>query len=277
VLAYVNGQYIPSDRPALPVNDRSFMYGDGLFETIRITNGQPFLWHEHLDRLRRGAEFLKIPIPAAFTEIEEATRHLLAQNDTPEGMVRIHLSRGAGERGYGLPKTPQPTLVITTHKALHAAPRGLNVITSTIRVLADDALAHYKTANRLPNILARLQADDAGGDEALLLNNRGEIAEATAANVFVLRSRELITPPLASGALAGTTRAFILKIAPQFGIAAIEAPLTVEDLLKSDGVYLTSAHWLIAPVVSLDGTALRSSLSSIQSLRKECERAALGI
>jgi branched-subunit amino acid aminotransferase/4-amino-4-deoxychorismate lyase len=86
----------------------------------------------------------------------------------------------------------------------------------------------------------------------------------------------LITPPLASGALAGTTRAFILKFAPQFGFAGVEAPLTVEDLSKSDGVYLTSAHWLIAPVASLDGAALRSSLSSIQSLRDECERAARG-
>src|SRR5687768_13867142 len=91
VLAYVNGQYIPADRPALAVNDRSFMYGDGVFETIRITNGHPFLWREHLERLQRGAEFLKIRLPLSFDEIQEATRHLLAQNDTPEGVVRMHL------------------------------------------------------------------------------------------------------------------------------------------------------------------------------------------
>lgn len=276
MLAYVNGQYIPSDRPALPVNDRSFMYGDGLFETIRITNGQPFLWREHLDRLQRGADFLRIPMPATFDQIELATRHLLAQNDVPEGVVRIHLSRGVAERGYALPKTPEPTLVITTHKSAHAAPRGLHIITSTIRILADDPLSQHKTANRLPNILARLQADQAGADEALLLNNHNQIAEATAANIFVLRGRELITPPLASGALAGTTRAFLLKIASQHGFTPTESALTVSDLPKSEGVYLSSAHWLIAPVLSIDGVALKTALSSVQSLRTECERAALG-
>lgn len=276
MLAYVNGQYIPADRPALPVNDRSFMYGDGLFETIRITNGQPFLWREHLERLQRGAEFLKIPLPVSFAEIEDATRHLLAQNDTPEGVVRIHLSRGAAERGYGLPAPPQPTLVITTHKLLHAPPRPLKLISSTVRVLADDPSTPHKTANRLPNILARMQADAAAADEALILNHRNEVAEAIAANIFVLRGRELITPPLNSGALAGTTRAFILKIAPQFGFSPAEAPLNIADLKSAEGVYLSSTHWLITPVVSLDGAALKSALAAVQALRKECERASLG-
>jgi aminodeoxychorismate lyase len=276
VLAYVNGQYIPADRPALAVNDRSFMYGDGLFETIRITNGHPFLWREHLERLQRGAEFLKIPLPLSFEEIQDATRHLLAQNDTPEGMVRMHLSRGAAERGYGLPSTPKPMFVITTHKSLHPPAQPLRIITSTARVLADDPLTQHKTANRLPNILARVQADAAGADEALLLNNHDQIAEATAANVFVLRGRELITPPLSSGALAGTTRAHLLKIAPQFDFSPAEAPLRVADLATADGVFLTSAHWLITPVVSVDGATLKTSLTSVQALRNECERAARG-
>lgn len=252
------------------------MYGDGLFETIRITNGQPFLWREHLDRLQRGADFLRIPIPATFDQIEFAARHLLAQNDTPEGVVRIHLSRGAAERGYGLPKAPQPTLVITTHKSTHREARALKVITSTVRVLANDPLREHKTANRLSSILARSQADAAGADEALLLNHQNEIAEASAANVFVQRGRELITPPLASGALAGTTRAHILKIAPQFGFSPIEAALKAGDLSTCDCVFLTSAHWLIAPVVSIDGAALASSISSVQQLRDACEQAALG-
>jgi branched-chain amino acid aminotransferase len=277
VLAYVNGQYIPADRPALAVNDRSFMYGDGLFETIRITNGQPFLWREHLERLQRGAEFLKIRIPLSFDEIQDATRHLLAQNDTPEGVVRIHLSRGASDRGYGLPMTAQPIFVITTHKTLHAPAQPLKIITSSVRVLADDPLTQHKTANRLPNILARMQADAAGADEALLLNNHDQIAEASAANVFILRGRELITPPLTSGALAGTTRAYLLKSAAQFGFVPSEAPVTVAEVLSADGVYLTSAHWLITPVVSLDGVMLKSSLSAVKPLREQSERAALGL
>jgi branched-subunit amino acid aminotransferase/4-amino-4-deoxychorismate lyase len=150
------------------------------------------------------------------------------------------------------------------------------LITSSIRVLADDPSTQHKTANRLPNILARTQADAAAADEALIMNNRNEVAEATAANVFALRGRELITPPLSSGAIAGTTRAFLLKLASQCGFAATEAPLALEDCAAADGLYLTSAQWLITPVASLDGAAFKSSLAAVQALRNECERAALG-
>lgn len=272
MLAYVNGQYIPLDRPALAVNDRSFLYGDGLFETIRITNGQPFLWREHLERLQRGADFLKIPLRFDAAEIEHAMRHLLVQNDTPEGVVRIHLSRGPSERGYALPSNPNPTLVITTHKSIHSEHAGLKVITSSIRVLADDPLTQYKTANRLPNILARQQADAAGADEALILNNRNEIAEASAANVFIIRGKELITPPLGSGALAGTTRAYMLKIARSHNLNAIQRALSAADLQAADATFLTSAHWLATLVVSLDGEALATTAAEVvKALRKSCE------
>jgi aminodeoxychorismate lyase len=272
VLAYVNGQYIPFDRPALVVNDRSFLYGDGLFETIRITNGQPFLWREHLERLQRGADFLKIPLPFDAAGIEHATRHLLVQNDTSEGIVRIHLSRGSSERGYGLPTKPNPTLVITTHKSIHSEHAGLKLITSKIRVLADDPLTQHKTANRLPNILARQQADAAGVDEALILNNRNEIAEASAANVFIIRGKELITPPLGSGALAGTTRAYMLKVANSHKLDPIEAPLTGADLQTADATFLTSAYWLATLVVSLDGAPLATTAGPVvKELRKSCE------
>lgn len=272
MLAYVNGQFIPADRPALAVNDRSFLYGDGLFETIRITNGQPFLWREHLGRLQRSAEFLKIPLPYDAVEIEHATRHLLVQNDTPEGVVRIHLSRGGGERGYALPSSPRPTLVITTHKFVRSESKGLNVITSNVRVLADDPFTQHKTANRLPNILARHQADAVAADEALILNNHGQIAEASAANVFVIRGNQLITPPLTSGALAGTTRAFFLKIAAAQNLVGVEAPLSTADLMQADATFVSSAHWLATPVITLDGVALPVVAgATVMALRKACE------
>lgn len=281
MLAYVNGQFVPTDRPALAVNDRSFLYGDGLFETIRITNGQPFLWREHLERLQHGAEFLKIPLPASFAEIQHATRHLLTQNDTPEGVVRIHLSRGPSERGYALPQNATPTLVITTHKSAHTAKTTATLITSTIRILADDPLTQHKTANRLPNILARQQADDAGANEALILNHRNEIAEASAANIFILSENQLITPPLNSGALAGVTRAFLLKIAPDHNLAPAESAITRPDLHSADAVFLTSSHWLITPVTQLDNIPLnpKSDITNpkFQPLRRACEQAALGL
>ena len=274
MLAYLNGQYIPADRPALPINDRSFLYGDGLFETIRITNGQPFLWREHLDRLQRGADFLNIPIPFTFDQIEQAARHLLSQNDTPEGVVRIHLSRGPSERGYGIPATQNPTLLITTHKSLHNQKPALKLITSSVRILANDPLTQHKTANRLPNILARQQADAAGADEALIINNLDQIAEASAANIFTVRGRNLITPPLNSGALAGATRAFLLKIAPQHNLTAIEKPLTFEDLFSADATFLTSAHLLVTPALSLDNAPLPQNAAHIlRALNAACRMA----
>jgi aminodeoxychorismate lyase len=260
----------------LPVNDRSFLYGDGLFETIRITNGQPFLWREHLERLRRSAAFLKIPWSTADAQIEEAARHLLSQNDTPEGFVRIHLSRGPGERGYAFPRNPKPSLVITTHRSQHVEHPGLKLITSTIRVLAGDPLSQHKTANRLPNILARHEAESAGADEALLMNHLQQVAEAGAANIFIIRGRDLVTPPLASGALAGTTRAFVRKIAANHNLNPIESPLAIADLKSADATFLTSAHWLVTAALSLDGSPLRTASPAVKSLRSACEHAALG-
>jgi len=273
VLAYINGRYVPDDHPALPPNDRSFLYGDGLFETIRITNGQPFLWREHLERLRRGAGFLKIPLATNTAEFEAAVRHLLAQNDCPEGVVRIHLSRGPSERGYSIKSATNPTLSITTHRSIHATSAGLKLITSTIRVLADDPLTQHKTANRLPNILARQQADEAGADEALILNHRGEIAEASAANIFCVREKVLLTPPLSAGAVAGTTREFLLRIAPQLNLAPRESVLNIADLRAADAVFLTSAHWLATAAVALDGISLRQSPEIVARLRRACEEA----
>ncbi|MGZ5544197.1 MAG: aminotransferase class IV [Limisphaerales bacterium] len=276
MLAFVNGQYLSDATPALPVNDRSFLYGDGLFETIRITNGQPFLWGEHMDRLERGAAFLKIPPPFSRAEIEFAVRHLLSQNDVPEGFVRIQLSRGPSERGYAFPKELNPILVISTHSSLHAENFGLKLITSRIRILADDPLTQHKTANRLPNILARREADDAGADEALILNNRSEIAEASAANIFLVCGRDLVTPPLSSGALAGTTREFVMKIANHHELKSIEKPITIQDVKQSDGAFLTSAHWLVTPVISLDNFQLKISQPILKSLRTACEKATYG-
>jgi branched-chain amino acid aminotransferase len=282
MLAYVNGEYIAADAKALPVNDRSFLYGDGLFETIRITNGQPFLWREHLDRLRLGAAFLRIPFENSNAELEHIARHLLGQNDCPEGFLRIHLSRGPSERGYSIKTASRPALAVTTHPALHAPlHRGLRLVTARTRVLGDDPAARHKTANRLPNILARIEAEDAGADEALLLNHRGDVAEASSANLFCLRGNRLATPDLNSGALAGTTRAFVLSLAAQFDLIAEERAVTQRDLLDADAVFLTSAHWLVAPVLALDGADLPAAQPgaphpAIVKLRRACEAACLG-
>jgi branched-chain amino acid aminotransferase len=271
MLAYVNGRYFDESQPALAVNDRSFRYGDGLFETVRVTNGIPFLWEKHMARLARGAEFLKTPAPDV-VEIAEATRHLLAQNDCPEGMVRIHLSRGEGGRGYSMKESGTPTLVITTHKGLHSAPAFLRLITSNVRVLSGDPVNQHKTANRLGNIRARQEAEAAGVDEALILNGRGNIAGASAANVFRILGNELLTPSLSDGALAGTTREFIMETAVEMGLRVAEGPLMTEELHRADVVFLTSAGLLAVPVATLDGIQLGvEGKAWVAKFRRACE------
>jgi branched-chain amino acid aminotransferase len=246
MLAFVDGRYVPEDSPALSARDRSFMYGDGLFETIRIINAQPFLWSSHLERLEAGAVFLRMAIPIARKEIETAVRHLISQNDASDGVVRIHLSRGVGERGYSPKGADRPLLIITAKPATRALPEKVRVITSSVRVLSSDPLTRHKTANRLPNVLAKIEADEAGVDDALIRNERGEITEASGANVFVIKGAQLLTPPIEAGALPGTTRGFILE---KFG----GTTAAISNLLDYDGAFLTSAGHLATPIVEADG------------------------
>lgn len=265
MLAFVDGKFVPEDSPALTVRDRSFMYGDGLFETIRIINTRPFLWPEHLDRLQRGANFLRIRIPASPAELEHAILHLISQNVVIDGTIRLHLSRGPGIRGYSPKGADKPTLVITAHPFTTPLPSKLRVITSTVRVFSADPALRYKTANRLANILAKIEADEANLDDALILNERNEIAEASGANIFAIRAGKLITPPLSAGALEGTTRAFILK-----NFAADEAPLlTLHD---SEGAFLTSAGHLATPIIECDGKPLPIH-PLVAQIRRACDEA----
>lgn len=246
MLAFIDGRYIPEDSPALTVRDRSFMYGDGLFETIRIINGQPFLWNEHLDRLDAGAAFLRIKLPFTRNEIENGVRHLMSQNVVIDGVVRIHVSRGAGQRGYSPKGADTPTLIITAQPATQPLPNKIRLITSSARVFSGDPLTRHKTASRLPNILAKIEADEAGVDDALIRNESAEITEASGANLFVIKGSMLVTPSTDAGALPGTTRGFVLKT-----FNAETAPIT--NLLDYDGAFLTSAGHLATPVIEIDG------------------------
>lgn len=263
MLAFVDGRFVAEDSPALSVRDRSFMYGDGLFETIRIIDGRPFLWDEHVARLRRGAEFLRIRMPLAAGEFAEAVRHLISQNVVVDGVVRAHLSRGVGVRGYSPKGAEKPMFVITAHPTTGPSPAKLRVMTSTVRVLSSDPSARFKTANRLPNILARTEAEEAGVDEALILNERGEIAEASSANLFVARAGKLLTPPLSAGALEGTTRGFVMR---EFG--AVEG--TITTLEGCEGAFVTSAGHLATTIVECDGVALPEHPLAAK-IRRACE------
>src|ERR1700722_1657657 len=167
MLVFLNGQFVPETQATVSVFDRSFLYGDGLFETMRVFHGKPFCWAEHLERLQRGAAFLKIKIPFAPDELSRYASELIERNQMPEALLRLTLSRGTGKRGYSPSGADHPTLVMSLHPAPHAAsqpPPVWRAITASCRLPANEALAQFKTCNKLPQILARAEADAANAD-----------------------------------------------------------------------------------------------------------------
>src|SRR5262245_53576168 len=164
MVVFLNGRFLAEDAALVSVFDRGFLYGDGLFETLRVARGRPFLWQAHMDRFTRGAEVLQIRPPLTVLELQKAADRLIALNALPNSILRITLTRGPGPRGYSPKGADSPTLAI----ALHAAPGqsarkppGVRLITASHRVAADDPLANVKSCNKLPHILARAEADAA--------------------------------------------------------------------------------------------------------------------
>lgn len=162
---FLNGQFVPAAQAVIPVNDRGFMYGDGLFETVRVANGRLFRLAQHLERMMRGADFLKIKPPFAPKEVQEFAEQLIEQNQMSEAVLRVTLTRGPGERGYTPKAEGMPTMVMT----LHAAPPSENplhwsLVTSSFRVLAADPLSSFKTLNKLTHVMARAEAAGQGAD-----------------------------------------------------------------------------------------------------------------
>ncbi len=262
MLVFLNGQFVPEEQAVVSVFDRGFLYGDGLFETVRVLNGNPFRWPQHVERLERGAQFLKIPFPFPPASLRGFAGELISRNRMPDSLLRVTLSRGVGVRGYSPKGADQPSLVMSLHPAsapdLPHLPRW-RLVTSAFRLAADEPLAQFKTCNKLPQILARAEADTAQADEALLLNTRGCVVEGASSNLFWLENGAVCTPPLGSGILPGVTRAVVVEICRDLGLAVREAAISPEALRLAQGVFLSLSSVGIAEGMSLDGRPLRAS------------------
>jgi branched-chain amino acid aminotransferase len=272
MLAYINGRYQDEADPAISIFDRSFRYGDGLFETIRITGGKPFLWKRHFLRLNLGATYLRFN-REAIDGLENVAESMIQRNRITDGVLRIQISRGIGARGYSPRDADSPFVVITTQSGLLSPPEKLRLLTTKFRVMADEPWTQLKTANRLQNVLARSEADDAEVDDVLILNHRWTISSASAANVFCIRGETLLTPPLAAGCIAGTTRAFVIHAARKIGIEVREQELTLEDFHQSEAAFLTSAGILVGPIESLDSKTKNWQHPMIRVAQNLCEDA----
>ncbi len=259
---FLNGAFVPEEQAMVSVFDRGFLFGDALFEALLVRRGRPFGWDEHFERLQRGADFLKLGVPLSNVQLLDATRELLRRNQMTECMMRLSLSRGVTERGYSPKNARNAALVITLYPAPRTDWSSLlrwPIITSSVRVPANDPLTAIKTANKLHHVLARAEADDAHANEAVLLNSDGKIAEGTTSNIFWIRDDALWTPSLSCGALPGVTRSAVLGLCRRFGVPAYATAGARDDLIQAQGVFLTLSSFGVVEVMSLDGQPLRAA------------------
>jgi branched-chain amino acid aminotransferase len=274
VKVFLNGQFVPEEQAVVSVFDRSFLYGDGLFEAVRICNGKPFRWTQHMERFLHGARHLRISPPLPTDEIQKFATQLIQKNKMPEALLRLTLSRGVGSRGYSPKSADSPTLVMTLHDApgvgLKNPPRW-KLVSASNRLPTNEPLALFKTANKLPQILARAEADAAGGDEALLLNTDGRIVEGTTSNLFWMKRGIVCTPPLAAGILPGVTRVVVLEICRALAIPTKEIAPRPEELFSAQGVFMSMSSWGIVEAVELDGRNLRRA-APVKKIQRSYEK-----
>jgi branched-chain amino acid aminotransferase len=257
---FLNGQFVPEDQAVIPVNDRGFMYGDGLFETVRVANGRLFRLAQHLERMTRGADFLKIKPPFTPKELEDFAEELIEANEMPEAILRVTLTRGPGERGYTPKAEDRPTVVMALQAAPYLeTPVQWSLVTSSFRVLAADPLSSFKTLNKLTHVMARVEAAEKGADEALLINTNGEVAETASGNVFWVYNDKICTTPTGRGVLPGITRAVVLEICQTLGLLTNKRVVKPEALKNSGGIFITQSAFGIVPVANFDGEPVASS------------------
>jgi len=258
MLVYIDGKLVPKDEAKISVFDHGFLYGDGVFEGIRVYSGNVFRLKEHIERLFESAKTIDLEVPLSTDELIRATVETVAANGKRDAYVRLVVSRGFGDLGIDPGNCSKATLVIIV-AAIKLYPEelyksGVPLITANVRRVSAESLdPRIKSLNYLNNILAKIEARKAGVLEAVMLNCHGRVAECTADNIFIVKNGELRTPDLMEGALGGITRATVLDLADQAGIPAAETALGLHDLYNANECFLTGTGAEIVPVVSIDG------------------------
>jgi len=239
MFVFLNGQFLPEAQAVVPITDRGFLLGDGLFETMRVANGKVFRFAQHLERLTRGADFLKIKLPFAPKEFQKFAEELVAKNNLSEAVLRITVTRGSGGRGYSFSSEIAPTVAMTLHPLPENVAPEWDLITSSFRIPAADALASFKTTSKLLNVMARAEAIEHGADDALLINTNGEVAETASGNLFWVYDEKICTVPTGRGVLPGVTRAVVLEICQLLGLQTNKRVIKPEALRNSRGIFVT--------------------------------------
>ena len=258
---YIDGKFYGEDEANISVLDHGLLYGDGIFEGIRAYNGRVFKLKEHLDRLFCSAKAILLTLPMTHAELTKAVVLTCRRNKVRDGYIRLVVTRGVGTLGLNPYRCKHPTVIIIAGKIQLYPPelyeRGMAVVTvPTVRNLHSAVNPAIKSLNYLNNILAKIEAINAGCEEAVLLNAAGFVSECTGDNLFIVKEGHLMTPPLCAGALYGITRRVVMEIAEESGLKASEPNLTRYDLFNADECFLTGTGAEIVPVVKIDGRVI---------------------
>jgi branched-chain amino acid aminotransferase len=266
VTVNVNGRIFDREHAVISVFDHGFLYGEGVYETMRTYNGRPFLFDRHMRRLRNSAGMLVLPIPLDDAELEARLQETMRAGGFKggtgnEAYLRLMVTRGVGELSYDPAACAAPTIVVIAKPQVDPSPevfeRGVRVaLVSTVRNHPGSVNPLIKSNNLLNNAIAMQEASRRGAFEGLMRNYRGELAECTTSNVFVVKDGVALTPPLEAGLLPGITREFLFEIGPARGIPVREAVLRDESLLGADEAFLTSTTREIVPIVQVDDTRI---------------------
>lgn len=260
---YIDGTYYDKENAKISVYDHGLLYGDGVFEGLRIYNGKVFRLKEHIDRLYDSANAILLTIPLSKDEMMKVVKETVTVNDKKDGYIRLVITRGKGNLGLN-PFLCEKATVIIIVDDIQLYPKacyedGIAIITASLRRMPPDSLdPKIKSLNYLNNIMAKIEAIQSGCLEALMLNREGYVAECTGDNIFLIKNRVLVTPDSSHGALPGITRGAVMEAADHLGIKAQMKPVTAYDLYTADECFLTGTAAELIPVVRIDGRTIGS-------------------
>ncbi len=263
MIVYVDGSFVNEEEAKVSVFDHGFLYGDGVFEGIKAYDGRIFALDEHVDRFFESAQSIQLTLPLSRSEMKKAIIETVRRNNLKDAYIRPVASRGKGSLGLDPRSCKKATVVIIVDAEIRhpedtggisLSQKGIKVITSAFRRNGPDVLSpRVKSTNYLNNILAKLQANAVGVQDAIFLNGQGYVCELTGDNLFMVKNSRVLTPPLWFGILDGITRRVILRLAREMGLEAAEEPLTLHDLYTSDECFCTATRVEVLPIVWVDG------------------------
>ncbi len=260
---YIDGTLYPKSKAKISVFDHGLLYGDGVFEGIRLYSGRIFRFAEHMDRLYESAAVIRLQIPVSREELEQAVVDTVKANDIMDAYIRLVVTRGEGDLGIDPKKCSRSSIIIIVDKIQlydeKLYKEGIPIITASTRRISPDMISQrVKSLNYLNSITAKMEADLAGVPESLMLSADGYVCECSADNIFIVKRGELLTPSPEFPILLGVTRAVVMEVAVKKGISVRELPLTLHDVYVADECFLTGTGAELIPVISIDGRKIGS-------------------